>query len=407
MFSHNGFPLIAMLIILSLSLAACGGAPTTAAPAATQPPQATAVTPLRFGVIEPLTGGVSQAGNFIKTGIELAVANINSNGGVNGQPLEAVFADGKCDPQESANAAELLITRDKVPVIIGAYCSSATLAVMAVLDTHGVPLLVETSSSSKITADGTPGSNWVHRISPTSQMEAQAVETYLIKDLHMNRVAHLAVNNDWGRDAAAMFKAAIEGQGGTVISQDFIDSAAVDFMPQLTAIKAAGADSIIITTDAPQVAGILKQYQELAMTQTVMTTGGDIYPKQMVKLASMQLVEGMYTLLFWVPGHPELAGSSELSTWYEDQYKARGNDEIGLGESFRGFDAVSVLAKAFELANGSQDPAKLNEALGNVEMDVLSGHVKFDIDGGRQSKPNVYIVQIKSGDVSLPDFLKK
>lgn len=406
MLSHKSFALVALLVIVALALGACGGAATTGAPAATQAPQATAaVEPIRFGVIEPLTGPVAEAGNFVVTGIKLAVDHINAQGGVNGHPLEPVIMDGQCAPQESSNAAELLITREKVPVIIGAYCSSATLAVMPVVETHGVALLVETSSSSKITSDQTPGYQWVHRISPTSGMEAQSTEKYLGADLGMTKVAQIAVNNDWGRGAADVFRDALERQGATVISQDFIDTTSVDFLPQLTAIKNSDADSIIVTTDAPQIIGLLKQYRELGMSQTFLTTGGNSYPAQLVALSSEEVVEGMYSLLFFVPDQPELAGDPELAKWYVNEYRRLGNPEIGLGESFRGFDAANVLAKAFELAGSDLSGKSLNAALGKVEIDVLSGHVKFAEDDGRQSRPNVYIVQVKDGKITIPGFV--
>ena len=114
--------------------------------------------------------------------------------------------------KKSANAAELLITREKVSIISGAWGSSATLAVMPVMERNKVPLLVETSSSWKVTDPGTPGYAWVHRISPTSGIEAELAEPYLVKDLGMTKVSILSVNNDWGRGAAEVFTKAIERQ---------------------------------------------------------------------------------------------------------------------------------------------------------------------------------------------------
>ena len=69
-----------------------------------------------------------------------------------------------------------LLQNDKVPVIIGAWGSSMTLAMMPLAAQHGVPVLVETSSSVKITDPKTPGAKVVSRISPTSELEAFGVE---------------------------------------------------------------------------------------------------------------------------------------------------------------------------------------------------------------------------------------
>ena len=116
------------------------------------------------------------------------------------------------------------------------------------------------------------------------------------------------------------------------------------------------------------------------------------------------MVEGTYHLSFWVPSKPELAGDPKLSEWYLQEYQKRGLPDVGLGESFRGFDAVHVIAKAIELNNCSLDPVSLNDALGKVEINVLSGLVKFAYDNGHQSKPHVYIVMVQNGEIIVPEF---
>ena len=86
-----------------------------------------------------------------------------------GRKIELVVEDNKSNPTEAAAVAEKLIVRDKVPVLMGAWGSSLTLAAMPKLMEYQVPMLVETSSSDKITTIGNP---FVFRISPPSSVEA-------------------------------------------------------------------------------------------------------------------------------------------------------------------------------------------------------------------------------------------
>jgi branched-chain amino acid transport system substrate-binding protein len=354
---------------------------------------------IRFGVIQPLTGPVADAGSYVLHGLTIGFEKINSEGGVCGRLLEPVVLDGRNDPQESANAAENLITREKVPIIMGAWGSSSTLAVMPVMERHGVPLVVETSSSQKVTTPGTPGFEWVHRISATSAMEAEAATPYVVDVLGMNNVAILSVNNDWGRGAGEVFRQAIEGRGGRIISEDYVDQVALDVLPQLTKIKSSEANAILMTTGAGQIAMILKQYNELGMDQTILTTGGSNYPIAIMDLSSPEMVNGTYHLMFYVPTEYDLAGDPEISEWYYKEYTDRGYAEMGRGESYRGFDAVHVIAKAIELNNCSLDPKGLNDALTRVEFAGLGGHVRFDDANGRQSRPNIYLVRVEDGQL--------
>src|SRR5215208_997480 len=135
-----------------------------------------AADPIRIGVNQPLTGAVAASGNFVVNGAKIAADEINAKGGILGSKIELVIEDNKSNPTEAVAAAEKLIVRDKVPVMMGAWSSTYTLAVMPKLMEYKVPMLVETSSSDKITTSGNP---YVFRISPTSGMEAKAFATYV------------------------------------------------------------------------------------------------------------------------------------------------------------------------------------------------------------------------------------
>src|SRR5512138_2509295 len=164
-------------------------------------PAGFAQAPIKVGVIEPLSGPVAASGNYVRMGAEIARDWINGKGGVLGRQVQLLIEDNKSDPKEAATAAEKLIVKDKVPVIVGAWGSSMTLAAMPKLEEYGVPMVVETSSASTITKRGNP---WIFRISPPSDMEALGLEKYM-KDLGIKKAEFLAVNTDWGRGAVAAF----------------------------------------------------------------------------------------------------------------------------------------------------------------------------------------------------------
>ena len=118
-------------------------------------PSAQAQDSVKVGVIQPLSGPVAASGNYVRMGAEIARDWANAKGGVLGRKVELLIEDNKSDPKEAATAAEKLIVRDKVPVIMGAWGSSMTLAAMPKLAEYGVPMVVETSSAATITKQGT------------------------------------------------------------------------------------------------------------------------------------------------------------------------------------------------------------------------------------------------------------
>jgi branched-chain amino acid transport system substrate-binding protein len=154
---------------------------------------------IRIGVNEPLTGPFAASGTYVVNGAKIAADEINARGGVLGKTIELIVEDNKSNPTEAAAVAEKLITSDKTPVLMGAWGSSLTLAVMPKLIDYGVPMLVETSSSGKITTSGNP---FVFRISPPSALEAETFAPMVAK-LGMKKADFLVLNNDFGPGARA------------------------------------------------------------------------------------------------------------------------------------------------------------------------------------------------------------
>src|SRR5258708_17723131 len=111
---------------------------------------------IKIGVNEPLTGAFAASGTYVVNGAKIAADEINAKGGILGKKIELVIEDNKSNPTEAAAVAEKLITSDKVPVLMGAWGSSLTLAVMPKLMEYETPMVGEASSSGKITPTGKP-----------------------------------------------------------------------------------------------------------------------------------------------------------------------------------------------------------------------------------------------------------
>jgi branched-chain amino acid transport system substrate-binding protein len=362
--------------------------------------------PVKIGVIQPLSGPVAASGNYVRMGAEIGRDWINGRGGVLGRPIQLLIEDNKSDPKEAATAAEKLIVRDKVPVIMGAWGSSMTLAAMPKLEEYGVPMVVETSSAASITKRGNP---WVFRISPPSEMEAIGLEKY-VRDLAIRQADFLAVNTDWGRGAVTAFGDLLKRSGATVSATEFMDQAATDMNAQITKIKAGGSDTLFLTTSVEQITLVLKQAQEQRLARKIITTGGSSSPSQLIKQAGAA-AEGTYHILFFLPWFPEAMPDGRLAKAFVEEWAKRGHPFDGLTEGFRGHDGVLTAAEAIKLA-GKPDPKAVRDALWKVNVMGVNGPIQFEKDGpagkeSGQSRPSIFIVEIKDGKIALPAFLAK
>jgi branched-chain amino acid transport system substrate-binding protein len=360
--------------------------------------------PIKVGIVWPLTGTIAAAGSYLVAGAKIGAERINAQGGILGRRLELLIEDGANDPAQSVSAAERLVTREKIDLFMGAWGSSPTLAVSSsVTKKYGIPHVAETASSVKLTnQDGKRPNPWLFRTSPNSEIDAENLVP-LFPKMGFSKVAILPVNTDWGRGAAIIFPEMMKKNGITHVMSEFINQDTTEFLTQLTKIKNSDADAIFLVTDQAQTALILKQYKALGLKQKVLASPGST-PEGLVELAGQEAVEGVYMVAYFARWFPELTPVPQEAKWFIDEYLKRGNPVKGFGECFRGYDGLKAIKAALEIAK-TTDKEKVREAFAKVDTLGLTGRIKFDEFG--QSRPNIYVVQVKDGKPYMPDFYKK
>jgi len=359
---------------------------------------ALAQEPIRIGVTQPLTGAFAASGNYVAQGAKIAEESINASGGVLGRKIQLVIEDNKSNPTEAVATAEKLIAKDKVPVLMGAWSSTLTLAVMPKLMEYEVPMLVETSSSGKITTSGNP---FIFRISPTSEMEARAF-TPNVKTFGIKKADFLATNNDFGLGASQEFSKMLQSQGVQVGVMETMDPKATDFSAQLAKIKASGGDTLFVTTAVEQATLILKQAKEQQVKARIITTGGSVSPDQLIAQAG-DAANGSYHLVFFTPWFPEAVKNPDIARKFVAEWNSRKYNVGGLTEGFRGWDGIHTIVEAIKAA-GKAEPKAIAQAMWNVKVKGINGDIAFIKQGpagkeSAQNVPSVYVVRIDNGKV--------
>ncbi len=332
---------------------------------------------IKIGVTQPLTGAFAASGNYVAQGARMAQDDVNKAGGVIGKKIELIVEDNKSNPTEAVATAEKLIQKDKVPVMMGAWSSTLTLAVMPKLMEYEVPMLVETSSSGKITTSGNP---WIFRISPTSEMEAKAFAP-LVKTIGIKKADMLYTNNDFGIGAAQEFAAMLKATGAEIGARETMDPKAVDFSAQLAKIKGSGGDTLFVTTAVEQITLILKQAKEQQLKTRIITTGGSNAPDQLIEQAG-DAANGSMHLVFFTPWFPQAVKNAALATKFVADWKAHGHNIGGLTEGFRGYDGILTIVAAIKSA-GKAEPDAIQKALWNVKVPGVGGDIAFIKQGTR------------------------
>jgi branched-chain amino acid transport system substrate-binding protein len=378
--------LLATSFVLGSVLSGCSGAKESGGSSDATGAGNAKPASVKVGALFPLTGGSAYQGKSFKQAIELAQEEINAAGGIDGMKLEVVFEDDKGIPADAVNAAQKLITQDKVSAILGDFNSNATLAVRAVTEREKVVQLTPGSTADSITEPGHP---YMFRNLMPNSFQAPEMAKFATKKMNLKNVAIIAENTDYGRSGAENYQKAAEEAGGTILAVEYYNQGDKDFYAQLTKLKNLGADGIFISGLITEGAQILKQGRDLGISAQWIGMGG--FTNDTFAELAEGAAEGMVHVSYFEPGAYEYFPDSKS---FVENY----NKKYGVNPDMyaaNGYESVYILAEAIKQAGGG-DREKIREAMVKIkDLPGVCGPTTFDEVG--QAKKSILFVKIENG----------
>jgi branched-chain amino acid transport system substrate-binding protein len=352
--------------------------------------QLAAADPIVIGLSSPQTGGAAYLGQHQRWGAELAINEINAAGGAIGQQLELSVQDNQCNPTQGATSAEQLISVGKVSAIVGALCSSATLSIMPIIEKAKIPLVVETSTSPKITEQaGVGGNTWTFRINPSDSELAVGLARFLIADGKIKKVAFAGEDTDYGRGGHSALKTVLEKNGIEVGDGDFFGRDTQDFSAFLARMASEKPDAIALYLNGADELNFLRQYRASGLT--VPLTGRVEFSELQEGIVESGAINGATS----VYPYSEQIPAGENAAFVETFKKKFG--ELPNTQSYEAYTAIKLVADAIERAKSSE-PAKIRDALESAAYKATLGDV-LKFDDHHQAHPSAVILQIENGKV--------
>ncbi|MFT9848861.1 ABC transporter substrate-binding protein [Aneurinibacillus sp. REN35] len=364
-----------ILLTLMLSagmIAGCGGAKDTST--ASSGGQAVAGDTIKIGANLELSGGTASYGQSAGQGIDLAVEEINKNGGVNGKKLEVVKVDNKSDAAESTNAAIKLTSQEKVTAIIGPATSGAVIAEAQIATDNKTVVITPSGTNAEITVskDGKL-QEYMFRTCFIDPFQGTVAANFAAKELKVKNAAiFLDSASDYSKGLAASFEKTFTENGGKVVAKEAYIAKDTDFRATLTRIKAANPDFIFIPGYYEEVGLIIKQAREMGIKAALM--GGDGWDSPtLADLAGKDALNNAYTIAHYASDDPD-PKIKEFVKAFQDKYQGKAPN----GFNALGYDSVYFLADGLKRA-GDLDPVKIKDALAQTkDLSLVSG--KFTVD---------------------------
>ena len=234
---------------------------------------ALAVEPIKIGLVAALSGQSAKSGEALTRGLTIAIDEINADGGILGRPVELIRRDDESNPAKGMLAARELIQREKVTVLFGGLDTPVSLAIVPLANQMKVPFMGAWAAGTSITQNGA-SDNYVFRVSAMDEIVDEALVQYGIDEYGMQKPGMLLINNPWGESNEKGFRHALEQRDMTWAGIERIEGSDLDVIPQLTRLKNAGADTLLMVGNVGPSAQVVKSLDRMGWDVPVVSHWG-------------------------------------------------------------------------------------------------------------------------------------
>ncbi|MFA5291847.1 MAG: penicillin-binding protein activator [Phycisphaerae bacterium] len=336
---------------------------------------------IKIGAILPLTGDGAKYGQSAKKGIDLALKEINTAGGIHNKKLKIIYEDSILDPKQGVNAANKLITVNKVPVIIGAMASSVTLAIAPIAEKSHTILLSPASSAPDITKAG----DYIFRNTYSDIYEGPVMARYAYEKLGFRQIAILHINNDFGVGLSKAFQQSFVQLGGKIVDLESYENSS-DFRSQLNKVKQSNPDSIYLVGYS-EMGLVIRQAKEMALNNQILSCIMFEDPK-ILEVAG-DAAEGV---IYTYPTYNPNSNQQDVVNFVQI-FRQKYNEEPDIYAA-SSYDSLKILAYAMN--KGGLEAASIKQTLYSIkDFPGVTGSTTFD-NNGDVTKP-IGIKQVQNG----------
>ncbi len=340
-----------------------------------------------IAVVGPLSGDYAILGEYFVEGTQLAVDEVNANGGINGITFNIKTYDDGNNPTEATNVARRIATDDSIVAVIGHYTSSNVFATQGIYDQANIVHFTPSASHPDLTKSG----EYTFRLWSTLSSYQKDGGEFSVNELGYKKQAIIYVNNDWGKGSLDAWKEGVEAQGGEVVLTQQILDGDRDFKSQLDKVANADVDSLVILTYYTEGALMASQARSIGLELPLLGSG-TFLESQFVDIAG-EAAEG---IIFNTEFHRDIQSEAvqKFVKLFEEKYPEK---EIGIYHP-TAYEGAQLIFEAVE--NVGTDRKKIREYL--VTMDEFEGVLGTYSFGEERNpdKEHVYVI-IKDGEFEL------
>jgi branched-chain amino acid transport system substrate-binding protein len=346
-----------------------------------------------IGVITSLTGSTAAFGQAHKNGYAIALAEVNAKGGVLGKPVVLDYYDDQSKPDQAVQGVSKLVDQNHVSIILGAYSSENTRAIVPVVTQKQVVLLMPTATADNVMETGSP---WVFRICAGSGAYATTTLDFLQHNGSPKTIAVVYENTNFGQSNEKSMLDAAKSAGLDVVDTEAYQASSPDYKALLQRVKTKNPEVIYFASYLLDASTLMRQSEQVGLNPKYYTSAGTGFAAAEFATADKgagKNAEYTFSVSQWLPT-AKWNGSKE----FDEQFLKN----TGAHPAYHAMEAYAALITAAAVINNakSADAPAIRDALRQINLpDTPFGPVKFDAKG--QNQHPVLITQVLGGQYKV------
>lgn len=343
---------------------------------------------IKIGAVIPLTGRFAFMGIPIKNAMDLAVSEINENGGVKGQKIEIIYGDSQGDPKTGVSETQKLINFDKTKIIT-TFLTGVSEAVKPVTEETKVLLLAQTVSPTI-----TNNANY------TIRMHYSFLEEGRILGGHLINIGDEPVGFIRSRDPSTSYEVEkviipmLQANGINRIIDETFDVGNKDFKSQVLKIKSEKVKQLCILGYGSDFPNILKELNISGLMETTKISGNLGF----IELPKETPEALLKNIVFTTPPFLIASEKSDTVKSFEENYFISFQTEGISYSAYYAYDLIFIIKQVIESAS-STDVETLRNIFEHKSFNLMTGTYQFDENG--DAHPQVVLGEFKGAEIEL------
>ncbi len=367
------------VLALAMTVSACGsrtGDTDTSAAGGSASCLDTSGDSVKIGLLNSMSGTMSISETTVRRSLELAVEEINADGGVLGKQLEVVTEDGASEPTVFAERATKLIQSDCVAAVFGGWTSSSRKAMLPVFEDNDALLFYP------VQYEGLEASENIFYTGATTNQQIIPALDYLKDELGVTSLHLVGSDYVFPRTANAIIKAYAEEHGIEIVGEDYEPLGSTEGIQTIVnRVQASGADAVFNTLNGDSNVSFFTQYANVGLTPETMPVLSVSIAEEEVPGIGVERLEGQYTA--W--NYYQTVDSAENQAFVAAFQEAYGDDSVTSDPMEAAYTSVHLWKGMVEEAE-SFAVSDVQEAADGVSFDAPEGSVTVNGDNHHIAK---------------------